>query len=155
MSASGFIDRETPTTLARERAVADDIERRMGCVLVKLPRMYGFDFIAIRDDRPVAWVELKTRTCASDAFETIMIAARKLIRAREYERSLGLPVWFIVKWTDRMGAVRLDNCKIELGYGGMVGRGDPSDQEPLAFISTGDFRWLTEPCATESRVQTV
>jgi len=143
---------EDDKSLAAERELAATLESKWRCKLHKLPISYHLDYMATRTEhceffnetteKAVSFIELKCRTCKHDAFDTYMLALSKLVKARELSQNTGLPVFLGVKWSDRMGFVRLNTCQSQLGIGGRKDRKDWQDIEPVVHIPIYQFNYL-------------
>ena len=135
---------ETPASRSREREFAQEMEARFGVVLRQMARFYPIDFAAIHPDsgKVASLCELKTRTTRSTQYRTFFLSAKKVEAACSYRAALGLPVTLFVRWTDRVGELRVDEVKPAFfTVGGREDRGDALDVELMAHWPIEQFEF--------------
>lgn len=129
---------QSAETLADELEVALDMAARWGATARKIPRAYRVSWVLLRDSKPIAWVEIKTR---SATFSEFMISLGKVREGIALANDTGIPFVLVVKfpigtyWTIP-GAEDLRS----IGFGGRTDRADPEDFEPMVFIPRRKFQ---------------
>jgi hypothetical protein len=108
--------------------------------LIKLQVRDAFDYAATRGKNITAFVEVKTRTNPMHKYPTYMISMTKVMNANAVFMSTGTPSLLVVKWTDCMGWVQLNQNKFTLEIGGRRDRHDAQDIEPVCHISIDLFK---------------
>ena len=131
---------ETPHDLANEASVADVLSSAWNCESTKLQVRDAFDYAATRGKNITAFVEVKTRTNPMHKYPTYMISMTKVMNANAVFMSTGTPSLLVVKWTDCMGWVQLNQNKFTLEIGGRRDRHDAQDIEPVCHISIDLFK---------------
>jgi len=131
---------ETEETKEREQRLGDIVAQKWQCDLQKVSIKYSLDCLALRDDLPMAWVELRCRTNAMLQYPTYMISLAKVQGAKRLEEDTGLPAFLVVEWSDKIGYVNLAQVDWTLGFGGMNEVRDWQDQEPVCLIPIDTFQ---------------
>jgi hypothetical protein len=121
-------------------SVADVLSSAWNCELIKLQVRDAFDYAATRGKNITAFVEVKTRTNPMHKYPTYMISMTKVMNANAVFMSTGTPSLLVVKWTDCMGWVQLNQNKFTLEIGGRRDRHDAQDIEPVCHISIDLFK---------------
>jgi len=134
---------ENEATKARERSLAEIVESKWNCELNKVSIKYRVDCLAMRDNTPVSWIELRCRENTKDQYPTLMISLAKVQGAKSLAQDTGLPVLLVVEWTDCVAFVDLANVGFTLGFGGRNQMRDWQDREPVCYIDTKEFTSLT------------
>lgn len=135
---------ENADTLAKERELGQIVEARWHCHLQKVPIKYHVDCLAMRDEDPIAWVELRCRSNSMLKYDTLMISLAKLQAAKRLQDDTGYPVFLVVGWSDKVGYVNLGQTNFNLGFGGRNDMRDWQDKEPVAYIALEQFQELKE-----------
>jgi hypothetical protein len=136
---------ETEEDRNGETAVVASLCRRWDCSANKLSDRYELDYLLLREGRGKAWLEIKIRTNKRDAYRDYMISFGKVLAARRLSQGSGLPSFLLVKWTDCVGYMRLNDIKrFYVSIGGRTDREDFQDIEPVVYIPTQDFVRLRE-----------
>lgn len=108
-------------------------------------------------------LEIKVRTCTSDAYDTYMISLNKIVSNVQLADSLGVKFYLCVQWTDAIGFIEMTKETLRnvstdmygsddfrpagmyLHEGGRVDRGNPRDIEMMMHININHFRiWKNE-----------
>lgn len=132
---------ENPASLAAEQEVAQVLEDRWKCKLAKMPIAYHIDWMAIRQDKPVAFMELKCRTNPRQQYPTFMLSLAKWQHGIQMADIANIPFIVSVRWTDGLFYLPVDNdTPFDLGYGGRKDRGDWQDMEPVVYVPTNIFK---------------
>ena len=138
---------ETSADRSAELEIAGVIETTMKCRMFKMPMRYGLDFMAMREGKAVAFIEVKDRKCMSTTYDTYMIGLHKLMTAQGLSRVSGLPCMLVVRWQDRLGMVKLPEGAIpewwHISNGGTTKSNDARDIEPVVHIPVARFRVLS------------
>lgn len=122
-----------------ERVISDALRRSWRCDLQPTPTLAPVDYLARRDGKLVALVEIKARKNTMGAYPTYMISASKLLTMRSLSEMLGVPSIIVVGWSDKIGWAAPDNVT-DLTVGGRSDRGDSRDKELVAHIPISSFR---------------
>lgn len=131
---------ETQGDLSREAGVAHHIGNAWGCSMQKLQPRDAFDYAAMRGDEIVGFVEIKNRTNPMGRYPTYMISMTKLATAQSIYLATYVPCVLVVKWSDCIGWISLNNAEVVLKMGGRSDRNDPQDTEPVCHIDMSRFR---------------
>ena len=91
--------RASADDLANENAIKQDLERAWRCTLHHLPHLYHVDFYAERDDKLLAWVEVKQRSCTSTKYPTVFLNRDKKYKHLIAHAHTAL-AFFVVRWAD-------------------------------------------------------
>ena len=120
-----------------------DLAQKFGRRFEKLPRVYNLDFCIFKDDTPTGFAELKTRSCSTDEFPTLMISMLKVLAAHRLKEVTGLPSYLFVDWKgdNKRGMVSL-NQSFSFSMGGRTDRNDPQDIDITAYIPIKNFNWI-------------
>ena len=128
---------ESPKDIANERAVIDTLCKRWKCEPFKLPVRYELDYALLRDGQLKCIVEVKCRTCAQAAYPTVISGLRKVVAGKTLAQQLGVPFYYVVRWTDAIGYTSTLNGEIRLG--GRYDRGDDQDPDLWMHIPINQF----------------
>lgn len=131
---------ETSEDIAREEEVKALLEQRWQATLHKLPISYNFDYLVERNGDSSAWVEIKVRTNPMNQYDTMMVSLHKLLAGQHLTKSTGLPSFLVVKWTDKVGFVNINDCASTLKMGGRADRNDSQDRDPCLYIAIDQFQ---------------
>ena len=131
---------ETAETKEREQRLGDIVAHKWRCELQKVSIKYHLDCLALRDDIPLAWVELRCRTNPMLQYPTYLISLAKVQGAKRLEEDTGLPAFLVVEWSDKIGYVNLAQVNWTLGFGGRNEVRDWQDQEPVCLIPIDTFQ---------------
>lgn len=132
---------ETPDNLSKEQQVADLIARTQGVEIIKLASKYVFDYAIVNKGEITGFMEIKVRTNPSTQYPDYLISADKMFRALLWKEQLGMNVFLIVQWTDKLGCheILTENdypCRLA----GRTDRGDVQDLEPCLFVPVAWFK---------------
>jgi len=95
----------TPEDEAREREIADALEKAYRCELVKLGKKGKVDYLAVRGGRVVAVFEIKARQDKSVTFDTLWIETAKVAFLDAAAHFFDVPGFFVARWGD--GVIKL------------------------------------------------
>ena len=125
---------ESSADRRNESDVARILESKWSCRLHKLPKSYRMDYIATRQGKPVAFVEVKCRTISSTQFSTVMLSLSKYMSGKTATETTGIPSFVVFRFTDCMQyASLLNDYPIRIG-GRTVQTRDGRDLEPVIEI---------------------
>ena len=130
---------ETQADLNKEKNIKKELEKKWSCNLIKLPIRYCLDYVALRNKRVVAFIEIKHRTNKIHAYPTYMLSLAKVQAAKRLAEDVRVPSFLVVQWADVLGATNLATCKFSIEMGGRTDRKDSQDIEPVAHIDLGEF----------------
>lgn len=132
---------ETSADLSNEFKLARYAEVAWECQLRKQDKFNQFDYIAIRNNRVKAFIEMRTRNVLSSAYPTCFISVNKLQAAQSMNLATGLPCLFLVKWDDAIGYADMLK-KYRVSVGGRVDRNDAADIEAVGEIPISEFKMI-------------
>lgn len=136
---------ETAADREREARVIERITNRVtGSTATKLEYGACADYRLDVAGTPVAYVEVKTRTCSSKTYDTYHISHSKLKSLLSLARKDGVKPLLLVQWTNGAGIIGVDTYLREatLKSGGRRDRNDPYDIEEMAEVSISKFTML-------------
>lgn len=111
------------------------------CSLIETPPAYPFDYMLMRHDKAVAFLEVKVR---NKDYGNLMLSLHKWTDGRFLSDMTKLPFMlaWVVKSHGRVEIRCIDVGKAEavrIGYGGRQDRSDGYDLEPVVFIDREMF----------------
>lgn len=129
---------ETDDHLKKEEELAQFAAFRWNCKMRKQDKYNQFDYIAIKDKKIDAFVELRCRNNSIHKYPSCFITVNKLYNAHAIHQATGVKVLFLVGWDDRTGVADLTK-QYPVALGGRVDRDDPADIEIVAEIPISSF----------------
>jgi hypothetical protein len=122
--------RASQSDLDNEKTLKQFLEAKWSCTLHELPHLYHVDFYAERDNKLVAWVEVKQRSTTSYKYPTVFLNKDKKYK---YLRGLSFsePALFVVRWADGVTKY-IDVANVQedwLSYGGENNRWGPGEND--------------------------
>lgn len=135
---------ETELHLAAERECIEEVQMAWNCVLLKLPKSYRADYLAMRDGRIVGWVEVKCRSHEWDDYEAwggYMISLGKAMAVCQLAERTNMPACLIVSACKDIRWSPLSTGH-PLVRGGRKDRKDDADIEPCLMIPTKLFKGI-------------
>lgn len=118
MNSDGTPMLSTPIDDARQRSVADSLERAWNCKLFSFGFLAPIDYYVIKHERLVSVVEIKSRTHPHDKFPTVYLNVRKWLALTLAANGLGVKPIFVAHFTDGIYFVdvnKIDASKVEIG----------------------------------------
>lgn len=112
-----------------------DLGTRMG----KLPQRYSLDYaVTSKDNKVMAFAELKCRNCSMENYETYMISMAKIMTGMrmslpETMNHQKIESYLFVRWNDKQAYVVINDDMIQrstLVFTGRTDRGQNADIEP-------------------------
>ena len=135
---------ETTADLQREDDVLKVLEKLWNLKLIKLPIRYHLDFVAVKEDRAKAFVEVKTRNYSMqqiDAMGGYLMSIGKWSSAKSLYDCSGLPFVLVAKTTDGIYYSVFKEFKPDdILVRGRTDRNDWQDIEPCVLIKSNRFK---------------
>jgi hypothetical protein len=139
---------ETTADLQREDDVLKVLEKLWNLKLIKLPIRYHLDFVAVKEDRAKAFVEVKTRNYSMqqiDAMGGYLMSIGKWSSAKSLYDCSGLPFVLVAKTTDGIYYSVFKEFKPDdILVRGRTDRNDWQDIEPCVVIRADKFKKLKD-----------
>lgn len=129
---------------AAQADVAALIERAFGPGLSLKPfgRLCPIDYYAERDGRLAAVLEVKSRSHDSTQYPTVFLNVRKWLALTMASLGLGVPAFFVVRFTDRV--LFVDIADVDASEGRIGGTAkivkSKSDREPVIEVPVSGMR---------------
>jgi hypothetical protein len=131
---------ETPENLKREQEVANAIKEKWKCDIRKLPIAYRLDYMILKNNKPVAVLEIK---CRNAMYEEMYLSLHKWMAGKELSRNVGVPFILAYEFKDKgIYWHTVNEEKPELAVGGRTDRGDWQDIEPMVVFRLSKFTVL-------------
>ena len=134
----------TPEDMAAEDEISSAVEAAWDCTLKRFGALAPVDWFAVRHDRVVGVLELKTRTHSIAEYSTVFLNVRKWLALTLAACGLGVPAIFVVRFTDgvRWCSVReVDASQIRIGGCSRVVKA-ANDIEPVIEVPVTLMRSL-------------
>lgn len=133
---------ETDQDLETERRVMGFVESHWSCSLVKQQQFDPMDYVAVRDDKTVAWVEVRKRNIPSNKYKEIFMGYEKFQKLSLAARALYIPCVFFVVFTDAMMWVDLTRVmpKTRFASRGAMKHKRATDNERSVLIPVSSMR---------------
>lgn len=134
---------ENRSTQMDEERIAAMVEKKWSGRMIKLPMKNRVDYAFSSEDGILAYAEIKSRKNSIKEYPSFMVALDKWMSARRIaEVSNGVPMFFVVEWTEGVYYLRQDEATYRVGIGGRKDRGDEYDQELCVFVPIEQFKQL-------------
>jgi hypothetical protein len=132
---------------ASQAAVAEMIERSFGPGLQvkQFGHLCPIDYYAERDGRMAAAIEIKCRSHDSLAYPTVFLNVRKWLAMKMASVGLGVPAFFVVRFTDQVLYVNIDDIdasKQRIGGTSRIVK-SKSDREPVIEVPIAGMQCLS------------
>ena len=105
----------------------------------KLPMKNRLDYVLYRGRKISSLLEVKRRHCDMRRYPDFMIAANKVMYARQISEYFGLKCFLAVQWNDALGLVNMKQHK-RIWLNGRKDRADADDIELQAYYDIDDFQ---------------
>lgn len=129
-----------------QRAVASEVvATRPGSRWTEFPTFHVVDFAVWRGDDMVGLIEVKCRSCPSDEYPDYAISEAKWLKMIEEGRAQGVPVFLVVRFTDKTIWMPVTPGRYRVYRGGRRDRNDKRDVEPMVHIPWKAFRPMRSP----------
>jgi hypothetical protein len=144
--APGFT---TPEDTANENALKARIEKAWDCELHHFGKLCAIDFYALRHNRMVALIEMKSRDYAIDRYPTAMLNVRKWLALTLGQQGLGVPAYFIAGYHDAARWISIGNVDTsDIRMGGTLRLvKSHTDIEPIIYVQLSTMKRLPEEAA--------
>tara|TARA_R110000803_G_scaffold209698_1_gene279845 strand:+ start:69 stop:488 length:420 start_codon:yes stop_codon:yes gene_type:complete len=134
---------ETQYDLDNEKSISEVIQSVCNLSLRKLSMKYFIDFIAFRNKKAVAVVEVKKRNNNHDTYPTLILSLAKYNRGVEFFKVNGLKFIFAVQFNDGCFFYKYkDGDRFAIELGGRIDRKDAEDIEPVIHIPINRMKKL-------------
>ena len=134
---------ETQRDLDNEKSISGVIESVCNLSLKKMSMKYFVDFIALRNGKAVAVVEVKKRGNRHDAYPTLILSLAKYNRGVEFFKTNGLKFIFAVQFEDGCFFYEYEDAdRFAVELGGRFDRNDAEDIEPVIHIPISRMKRL-------------
>lgn len=130
------------TDLRNEQEVAAELGKAWGCEIKPFGPLCPIDFYALRNGLMVGLLELKSRTHDSSKYPTVFLNVRKWLALRLAETGLGVPAIFVVRFTDGIFYIPVNDVptqKITIGGTKHLVKSF-TDIEPVIEVPVGVLR---------------
>lgn len=134
-----------------EREVAALLAQAWNCEIKAFGRLCPVDFFALRGDRLVGVLELKSRSHGSAKYPTVFLNVRKWLALKLAAYGLGCPGIFVVRFTDGVYFIPVD--AVPVGSANVIIGGtreivkSHTDIEPVFAVPVALLRRVAEPPA--------
>lgn len=136
--------RHTDADREREHRLAGHVADTLGLTMYRMPELSPVDYLASnRVGRIVGVWEFKCRTCAPDAYPSLIVDAAKLLELTRWALLSQCRAYVAAGYADgSVWVVELAGAPVEVTMGGRTDRADPHDWEPVAHLPREWFRRL-------------
>lgn len=132
---------ETQTDLQREREVMERLCRAWSVGCQKLPLKYIVDYGMLRDEKLVAWLEIK---CRNKKYDSMILSAAKWFAGKDLARQTTLS--FVVVYAFPDSSIYYLTIEPEMTpdiqFEGRTDRNDWQDREPCVMLPLEWFKEL-------------
>jgi hypothetical protein len=133
---------ESAENRAAQEALVTVLCDRWKCGHITMPQLSVADFLLHRDPYPKAWVEVKQRSNAMNAYVSYMLSFAKWKALRALSSATKLPAFLLIGFTNGAAFIEVDDSNHTIDRGGRVDRGDPLDLEGCIYIPMGQLERL-------------
>jgi len=130
-----------------EAAVVGILSKKWNCTFHSFGMYFPIDFYALRDNKMVGVIEIKTRNKSSRDYSYVFLALRKWISLGLVQNGLGVPAIFVVQFTDRLMFIpfdKIDAKRFEVGGRKDRNGGGGNDLEPLIKVDIAEMKDVDE-----------
>jgi hypothetical protein len=128
---------ETKEDLSREREVGEAIAEKWKVGIEKLPIKYIVDYGLTRNEKVVAWAEIR---CRSKVWECPFISAQKYWSGIELSKKSGLPFFLIFSFPKLVCYRKIEEGEFpDIVFGGRGQIRDWQDREPMVVMDIQGF----------------
>lgn len=114
-----------------------------GAVAHRLPKRGQLDFSVSLGNEVVAYIEVKARRVAHNAYATTLVSLNKHEVAVHTRNVLGVPVFALIQYTDRLGYFDLCEKPAGTAFVGRADRGGTGTEH--CFYPMESFSWIDGP----------
>jgi hypothetical protein len=133
-----------PEDVRAEEEVAKIVASAWQCALYRFGALCPIDWYAVRFERMVAVLELKTRSHTVGTYPTVFLNVRKWLALQMASAGLGVPAIFVVKFIDRVlwvPVTQVDASNFRIGGCGQFVKAR-SDIEPVIEVDVAILKPL-------------
>ena len=144
INSDGTLGFTAPEDTANEDALKVRTEKCWNCELHCFGKLCAIDFYALRDNRMVGLVEIKSRDHEMDKYPTVFLNVRKWFALTLGQQGLGVPAMFVVGFHDAARWIpisQVDGTKIQMAGCSRLVKSH-TDIEPIIFIQLADMKPL-------------
>ena len=134
MMDSPFIPYQTEQDLKRELKMIKFLSKKWSFDYEKMGDFSVFDFVCNRDGKPVAYIEVKTKTEPYVAYDTYICTKSDIDYGLNLTKETGLPAFLVVKWPDYFGCLSIVRNDYKFRKSGQKNRNDPRDYDTLCYL---------------------
>lgn len=129
---------EDEYTLKKEKDILDVACKEWGLIASpKLPMKNHMDYILMKDECAVCFVEIKFRT---KIYDTYYISLHKFMSALQYQSICNMPSFLVVEFPTGIKFLRFNSKLIHhIGMANLFSRNDKDDNELVAHIEMRHF----------------
>lgn len=134
----------TPEDIAAEEEVAKVVEQVFDCKMHRWGMMAAIDWYATRQGRVVSSLELKTRTHATNKYDTVFLNCRKWFAMQLAQLAWGHKAVYVVKFTDGIYWINLNDVdprRMEMGGCARIVKSS-TDYEPVILVPVAAMKPL-------------
>ena len=126
----------------KEKEFKESIEKKWNVQLNKLALDYRFDYIVIKNYKPIAFLEIKKRNFKTTDFNDSMINLNKGMKGKELRDSTNIPTILAVRYKDKdLWCILTDDTKMDIRWGARTkNTRDWQDIGPAVHISLTEFK---------------
>lgn len=133
---------ETEQDRTREMVIAFKVIDKIGCNLDQQVQYHPFDYLAVRNEKPTAKIEIKDRRKLSiNKFNTYMISKKKIDKILAAD-PINVKSILVIKFKEKIMFVELREGYEQKMMGRIYKTRDPQDLEVCYFIPIKEFQDL-------------
>ena len=134
---------ETKADRINQREVVNAVvSTRPGARWTEFQAFHVVDFAVWRGDDMVGLIEVKCRACPSAESPDYAISEAKWLAMIEEGRAQGVPVFLVVRFTDKTLWIPVTPGNFRVYRGGRRDRNDKCDVEPMVHLPWARFKTL-------------
>jgi hypothetical protein len=138
-----FIPYQTSNDLKRESQIIQFLSKKWNFDYRKMGDFSVFDFEVMRDNKIVAYIEVKTKTKSYKTFPTYICTKQDIDWGYQKYLETGIPAFVVVKWPDMFAYVKITHTDYVVKKSGQTNRNDPRDYNELCyFIPYSEFKGI-------------
>lgn len=131
------------TDTTAEEATRQQLETAWRCTLHPFGPLCAIDWYATRHGRLAAVLELKIRSHTRVTYPTLYLSVRKWLALTLASNGLGCPAFFVARFLDGIGYVRIGDVDASRHViGGRERQRTAYDTEPLIEVPVSQLSWL-------------
>jgi len=131
--SSPFIPYQTAKDLDREHQIINFLSKKWQFEFQKLGDYSVFDFLCFRDNKAVAYIEVKTKNRSVKDYDTYICTTKDVNHGLQLTAQSGIPSFVVVKWPDDFAYVKLTHNQYFTRKSGQKNRNDPRDYNEIVY----------------------